>query len=576
MIMNQKKDIRYDAYFRKSSEAEDRQIQSIDDQRHELREYAAKNDLNIIGEFEESQSAHHPGRPVFGEVTKRIEKGISNGLLVWHANRVSRNPIDSGAIIHLVDEGKLIHVRTPSHIYGNTSTEKMMLALECMIAKKDSDDKSDAVKRGLRGRYKKGLPNGVAPIGFINDLSVEKGNRGWLVDEEKFPLIKQVLELFNSRSHSIRGLLRMANNEMGLRTPQHKKQGGRKLALSYLIDTILKNPVFAGFFFTKDGERHELNESVPRAITEETYWENQKLLGERGRTRASKHTQSFAYTGLTTCGGCSGSVTAEHQYQVICDCKKKFAYMSKTHCPACGIVLDRMENPVYLHYVRYHCTRVKDPNCKEGSIQELFIDDYLASYFKQNLKISKELHEWCMQNLPVLGAKTVQDDSEKKTALESTLTKKRNEYKELVFMKAKNLIGEDDFIELKGILKAETADLEQAVGKLGKPDQAEIKKAKRAFDLALGIDDIFRNGTPQEKKETLQEIQSNLTLTGKKLNVYNTGIYQKIIDVLLTAKKINPAFEPENCEVNKGRNEVFATVCTTLLRRQDSNLEPTP
>jgi len=55
---------------------------------------------------------------------------------VWHANRVSRNPIDSGFIVHLIDEGKLVHVRTPSHIYGNTSTEKMMLALECMIAKR--------------------------------------------------------------------------------------------------------------------------------------------------------------------------------------------------------------------------------------------------------------------------------------------------------------------------------------------------------------------------------------------------------------------------------------------------------
>jgi len=60
--------------LRKSSEAEDRQIQSIDDQRRELREFAARNELNIIGEFEESQSAHHPGRPVFAEVTKRIER----------------------------------------------------------------------------------------------------------------------------------------------------------------------------------------------------------------------------------------------------------------------------------------------------------------------------------------------------------------------------------------------------------------------------------------------------------------------------------------------------------------------
>jgi len=40
----------------------------------------------------------------------------------------------------------LIHVRTPSHVYGNDPTEKTDASLECILAKKDSDDKSYAVK----------------------------------------------------------------------------------------------------------------------------------------------------------------------------------------------------------------------------------------------------------------------------------------------------------------------------------------------------------------------------------------------------------------------------------------------
>jgi len=84
------------------------------------------------------------------------------------------------------------------------------------------------VKRGLRGRYKKGLPGGVAPMGYLNDLSVEKGNRGWLVDEGKLPLVGQLLELLHTRQYSIRGLLKLANNEMGMRTTLHKKTGWQK------------------------------------------------------------------------------------------------------------------------------------------------------------------------------------------------------------------------------------------------------------------------------------------------------------------------------------------------------------
>jgi hypothetical protein len=446
----------------------------------------------------------------------------------------------------------------------------MMLALECMIAKKDSDDKSDAVKRGLRGRYKKGFPNGVTPIGFTNDLSAERGNRGWIIDDEKFLLIRQLLELFNSHKYSIRGLLKIANEEMGLRTSLHKKQGGKKLVLSHLIDTVLKNPVYAGFFIIKGGERHELSESVPRAISEEMYWENQKILGDKGRPRPSKNKLSFAYTGQTTCGGCGGVVTAEHKYQVICDCRHKFSYINKTQCPKCETAVDAIEKPTYLHYVYYHCTKTKDKNCREGSVQEVYIDDTLASYFKANLKISKSLHDWCVANLETLDTNDVRDDSEKKASLQATLLKKQNEYRELVLMKTRAQIDDDDFGMLKGALKGEIEGLESAVGNIGKAvGQATIKRAKRAFELSLGIDDIFRNGTAQEKKEMLIEIQSNLTLTGKKLNVYNTGVYKKIIDGLLLAKSENPSFEPEKCEANKDKTEAFASVCPTLLRTLD-------
>ncbi len=49
-------------------------------------------------------------------------------------------------------------------------------------------------------------------------------------------------------------------------------------------------------------------------------------------------------------------------------------------------------------------------------------------------------------------------------------------------------------------------------------------------------------------------------------DVYNTGVYQKIIDGLLTVRAGNPSFEPEKYGSTKGQNEAFASVCPTLLR----------
>ena len=127
-------------------------------------------------------------------------------------------------------------------------------------------------------------------------MSAEPGNRRWKVDAERFPIIKQLLELYITGRYSMRQLTRIANEEMGLRTQLRKKQGGRKLTISYVSDTILKNTVYAGFFFVKNGTRYELDKTLPRMISEEQYWHIQKIMGRKGRPRPSVNNKSFAYT----------------------------------------------------------------------------------------------------------------------------------------------------------------------------------------------------------------------------------------------------------------------------------------
>jgi len=71
-------------YARKSTDVEDKQVRSIEDQITELRAFAKQENLNVIEEFIEKQSAKIPGRPIFGEMIKRIERGEANGILAWH------------------------------------------------------------------------------------------------------------------------------------------------------------------------------------------------------------------------------------------------------------------------------------------------------------------------------------------------------------------------------------------------------------------------------------------------------------------------------------------------------------
>ena len=62
-------------YARKSTDDEERQMLSIDAQLNELREYARKESFIIAREFVESMTAKEPGRPIFNEMLRLVERG---------------------------------------------------------------------------------------------------------------------------------------------------------------------------------------------------------------------------------------------------------------------------------------------------------------------------------------------------------------------------------------------------------------------------------------------------------------------------------------------------------------------
>jgi len=78
---------KYFLYARKSTDEEDRQILSLDSQLHELREFAQKENLNIVEEFVEAKTAKQPGRRFFNYMLRRIEIGDADGILSWNPDR---------------------------------------------------------------------------------------------------------------------------------------------------------------------------------------------------------------------------------------------------------------------------------------------------------------------------------------------------------------------------------------------------------------------------------------------------------------------------------------------------------
>ena len=66
--------MKYFLYARKSTDTEDKQVLSIQSQLNEVREFAKKEGVSILQEFQEARTAKSPGRPIFNEMIHESKK----------------------------------------------------------------------------------------------------------------------------------------------------------------------------------------------------------------------------------------------------------------------------------------------------------------------------------------------------------------------------------------------------------------------------------------------------------------------------------------------------------------------
>jgi len=573
------KQIKYAIYARKSSEAEDRQALSIESQISEDQALARRQGLHVESEllFSESHSAKSPfQRPVFEELIKRVEKGRVQGVIAWHPNRLSRNSIDAARLIDLMDRGLLHEIVTPSQTFKNTPSDKFFFNMLTSQAKLENDNKGVDVKRGLRKKYSQGVMPGMAKVGYVNDYG-KKGERRILVDPERFELVKKMFEMFLSGKYSVREIHQFSDEVLGLRTVQRTKQGGKPIKLSQLYRTF-QDPYYAGFFYAtnEEGERQEyaVDPNVPRVITREQHYRILSMMGVKDRPRPKTRKNLSAYSGITRCVDCDGPVTAELKLQLICPgCRYKFSYLNHQECPKCHLAVKNMREAKYLRYIYLHCSRWGRKGCRQKSIEERDANDAIADYIQETLQISPELSAWCLTYLHELEKKDGQLTHDVRAAWEKELGAKESQYDNLIEMRMKSLIEEEKFVRLSTPLLAEIEGIKEK-----KTDSSTANKlaTERVFSLSVGLSDVFRSYDYDAKKDALIEISQNLILGDKMLRISLRKPFQVLADGLISAKQKNSAFEPKNIVDLSDRNDVFMSVRPTLLRDQDSNLEPTP
>jgi site-specific DNA recombinase len=339
----------YFVYSRKSSEAEDRQILSIDSQIGELKRFAAQRGLRIIEILTEAKSAKAPGRPVFNSMMERLYRGEADGILCWKLDRLARNPVDGGSIIWAMKQHE-VKIITPFQTYGQSEYNIVWMYLEFGMAQKYVDDLSKTVKRGLRAKAESGWLPGPTPPGYLNQENGD-GRNVIVSDPNRFNLVRKCWDLMLTGKYTPAEVREIANTAWGFKTI-HGNPLGRST-----IYSIFSNPFYHGVYeYPKGSDAWHTGRHTP-VVTEKEFDTVQQLLS-RSKSMP-KNRKVFAFTGLIRCGGCESAVTAEEKHQLICSqCRFKFAHRSKENCPWCKLPISDIRHEkstrIELHLLPLH------------------------------------------------------------------------------------------------------------------------------------------------------------------------------------------------------------------------------
>ncbi len=332
-------------YARKSTDVEDKQVLSIEAQITELRAFAKQNNLAIIEELTEKQSAKIPGRPIFGEMIKRIENGEADGILAWPPDRLARNSVDGGKVIYLIDCGCIAALKFPQFWFEPTPQGKFMLNIAFGQSKYYVDSLSENTKRGLRQKVRRGEYPSIAPIGYINDVRM----KSIVVDRKKAKIIREMFEFYatgNARLEDVSDFLA----KHGIHS-----RGGKRIHKTRAT-FILSNPFYTGLF-RYAGELHEgRHEPI---ITKKLFDTAQEVLKERGKPQRKPKNEPQAFCGLISCAECGMMITGEY--------KVKKQKNGNTH-----------------NYTYYHCTKKnKAVKCSQPCIRQEELDSQLSSLIQK-------------------------------------------------------------------------------------------------------------------------------------------------------------------------------------------------
>ncbi len=544
-MKNDTETIKYFLYARKSSESEDRQVQSIGDQTNHISKLAKDAGLEIVEILSEAKSAKQPNnRPIFDEMLRRIETGEANGILCWEINRLSRNPVDSGKIQWLLQQSIIKSIRTINREY-KPDDNALLLSVESGSANQFILDLKKGVRRGIDSKLEKGQAPILAPLGYLNTKIEARGENYITDDPERFSLIRKMWDLMLTGNYTPPKILEIATNEWGLQTRKMKRRGGKPLSRS-TIYRIFTDPFYAGLFQYRGRTYQGKHKPM---ITLEEYDRVQMLLGRDGKPRPKTH--EFPFTGIIRCGECGSAITAIEKTKII----KKTGEV-KT-------------------FVYYYCTRRKK-GCVCTQKKYVPVGKVEEEIEKEIAKITilPQFKDWALEILNKNNDKEIEERTRIYETQHKTLADTQKQLDTLTKMRYRELISDEEFLKERKILQSQMAEISQRMRDTEKRAENWIELTEKTFIFACHALNEFRKGGLETKREILSALGQNYTLKDGNLVILPNEWFIPIQNHYPAIEKEYKRLELEKTLDKQRQSEAFASLRPLMRDRPDLNRQP--
>lgn len=175
-----------DSYGRLSQVPETGEWEKVETQHSDNRRVIDRVGGMLGVQLDDGVSAWQRGtrRKGWERLLERVESGASDGIVVWHTDRLFRQPRDLERLIDLADKGYRIYSARGSRDLSDPD-DRFILRVEVAHAARSSDDTQRRIQRRFATMRERGVPHsGGRSFGFPG---LERGTRDTRKEREEVP-----------------------------------------------------------------------------------------------------------------------------------------------------------------------------------------------------------------------------------------------------------------------------------------------------------------------------------------------------------------------------------------------------